>query len=100
MREQQQVVDGTPPTTTPATLEPPATTGGKLTGDLAVVALAASLENLAVQTYGAGIAAATAGKLGAVPPAVVTFAQTVQVAPHASTRPRGTRCSPARTSRR
>jgi hypothetical protein len=55
----------------------PATGGGKLTGDLAVVALAASLENLAVQTYGAGISAATAGKLGAVPPAVVTFAQTV-----------------------
>jgi hypothetical protein len=56
---------------------PPATGGGKLTGDLAVVALAASLENLAVQTYGAGISAATAGKLGPVPPAVVTFAQTV-----------------------
>ena len=54
-----------------------ASTGGKLTGDLAVVALAASLENLAVQTYGAGISAATAGKLGTVPPAVVTFAQTV-----------------------
>ena len=46
----------------------------KLTGDLAVVALAASLENLAVATYQAGIDAATAGKLGAVPPAVVTFA--------------------------
>ena len=54
------------------------TTGGKLTGDLAVVALAASLENLAVQTYGAGISAATAGKLGTVPPAVVTFAQTAK----------------------
>jgi hypothetical protein len=54
------------------------TTGGKLTGDLAVVALAASLENLAVQTYAAGISAATAGKLGAVPPAVVTFAQTAK----------------------
>ena len=50
----------------------------KLTGDLAVVALAAALENLAVATYGAGISAATAGKLGAVPPAVVTFAQTAQ----------------------
>lgn len=60
--------------TTPSSLP---TTGGKLTGDLAVVALAASLENLAVQTYGAGISAATAGKLGTVPPAVVTFAQTV-----------------------
>jgi len=49
-----------------------------LTGDLAIVALAASLENLAVATYQAGIDAATAGKLGAVPPAVVTFAQTAQ----------------------
>jgi len=55
-----------------------ATKGQKLTGDLAVVALAASLENLAVGTYQAGIDAATAGKLGAVPPAVVTFAQTAQ----------------------
>jgi hypothetical protein len=43
-----------------------------------VVALAASLENLAVGTYQSAIDAATAGKLGAVPPAVVTFAQTAQ----------------------
>jgi len=50
----------------------------KLTGDLAVVALAAALENTAVATYQAGIDAATAGKLGTVPPAVVTFAQTAQ----------------------
>jgi hypothetical protein len=50
----------------------------KLTGDLAVVALAASLENLAVATYQAGIDAATKGSLGDVPPAVVTFAQTAQ----------------------
>ncbi len=49
-----------------------------LTGDLAVVGLAASLENLAVGTYQAGINAATAGSLGKVPPAVVTFAQTAQ----------------------
>jgi hypothetical protein len=63
-------------TTTPTT-GAPTTGGGNLTGDLAVVALAASLENLAAQTYGAGISAATAGKLGTVPPAVVTFAQTV-----------------------
>ncbi|HEV7525200.1 MAG TPA: ferritin-like domain-containing protein [Acidimicrobiia bacterium] len=54
------------------------TGGAKLTGDLAVVALAAGLENLAVQTYAGGIRAATAGKLGTVPPAVVTFAQTVK----------------------
>jgi hypothetical protein len=50
----------------------------KLSGDLAVVALAAALENLAVGTYQAGIDAATAGKLGAVPPAVVEFATTAQ----------------------
>jgi hypothetical protein len=61
-----------PPSTT-------STTGGNptgLTGDLAVVALAASLENLAVQTYQAGITAAQTGKLGAVPPVVASFAQT------------------------
>jgi hypothetical protein len=52
--------------------------GAKLTGDLAIAALATSLENLAVATYQGGIDAATAGKLGAVPPAVVTFAQTAQ----------------------
>lgn len=51
---------------------------GGLTGDLAVAGLAASLENLAAVTYQGGIDAATAGKLGTVPPAVVTFAQTAQ----------------------
>jgi Ferritin-like domain len=50
----------------------------KLTGDLAVVALAASIENLAVATYGSAIQAAQAGHLGTVPPAVVTFAMTAQ----------------------
>ncbi|HET9731519.1 MAG TPA: ferritin-like domain-containing protein [Acidimicrobiales bacterium] len=66
----------------------PTTTGGSststgaanssaaLTGDLAVAATAASLENLGVYAYKAGISAATAGKLGTVPPAVVTFAKT------------------------
>ena len=49
---------------------------GALTGDLAVAATAASLENLGVFAYKAGLAAATAGKLGKVPPAVATFAQT------------------------
>ncbi len=49
-----------------------------LTGDLAVAGLAASLENLAVGAYDAGIRAATAGKLGTVPPAVVTFATTAR----------------------
>ena len=49
---------------------------GSLTGDLAVAATAASLENLGVYAYKAGLIAATAGKLGQVPPAVATFAQT------------------------
>jgi hypothetical protein len=49
-----------------------------LTGDLAVAAVAASLENLAVFAYTAGLSAATAGKLGTVPPAVATFATTVK----------------------
>jgi hypothetical protein len=49
-----------------------------LKGDLAVAAIAASLENLAVFAYAAGLSAATAGKLGAVPPAVATFATTVK----------------------
>jgi hypothetical protein len=49
-----------------------------LTGDLAVAALAASLENLGVYAYEAGISAAKAGKLGSVPPAVVTFASTAK----------------------
>jgi hypothetical protein len=49
-----------------------------LTGDLEVAALAASLENLGVSAYTAGIDAARAGKLGAVPPAVLTFATTAR----------------------
>lgn len=51
---------------------------GKLTGDFRLVGLAAALENAAVYAYGAGITAATAGKLGTVPPAVVTFATTAK----------------------
>jgi hypothetical protein len=46
--------------------------------DLKIAALATALENSAVMTYQAGIDAATAGTLGTVPPAVVTFAQTAQ----------------------
>ncbi|HQU27361.1 MAG TPA: ferritin-like domain-containing protein, partial [Acidimicrobiales bacterium] len=49
-----------------------------LSGDLAVAAVAASLENLAIFAYSAGLAAATAGKLGSVPPAVATFATTAR----------------------
>jgi hypothetical protein len=47
-------------------------------GDLAVAAVAASLENLAVYTYNAGLAAATANKLGTVPAAVANFATTAK----------------------
>lgn len=56
------------------------TTGGTTgaANDLKVVALATSLENLAVFAYKAGIAAATAGKYGAVPPAVPVFATTAK----------------------
>jgi hypothetical protein len=63
------------------TMVPPTTAAGGaggLTGDLAIAALAAALENTAVATYQAGLDAATAGKLGAVPPAVATFAKTAQ----------------------
>ena len=47
-------------------------------GDLAVAEFAAGLEVLAVATYGAALDAATAGKLGAVPPAVAEFVTTVK----------------------
>lgn len=62
-------------TSTPTTATPSGS-GGGLTGDLAVAAMAASLENLGVFAYNAGLQAAQAGKLGTVPPAVATFAQT------------------------
>ncbi len=72
--------------TTTTTGSGSSTTSTKLTGDLAVAALAASLENLAVAAYGDVLTAATAGKLGTVPPAVATFATTVkaQHAQHAA----------------
>ncbi|HUR78611.1 MAG TPA: ferritin-like domain-containing protein [Acidimicrobiales bacterium] len=44
--------------------------------DADIAKLAAGLEVLAVGTYKAALDAATAGKLGAVPPAVATFAKT------------------------
>ncbi|MCU1450104.1 MAG: Ferritin-like protein [Acidimicrobiales bacterium] len=50
---------------------------GPLTGDLQIAAMAASLEILAVQTYQAGLSAAQAGRLGAVPPALADFSKTV-----------------------
>jgi hypothetical protein len=61
-----------------ATLNAAAFPPAGLTGDLAVAAVAASLENLAVFAYSAGLTAATSGKLGAVPPAVATFATTAK----------------------
>jgi hypothetical protein len=53
-----------------------ATTAASGAGDAKVAALAAGLEVLAVGTYKAALEAATANKLGAVPPAVATFAKT------------------------
>lgn len=47
-------------------------------GDLAIGAVAAGLELLAVNAYGAALEAAGAGSLGEVPPAVAEFATTVQ----------------------
>ena len=49
-----------------------------LTGDLAVAAVAASLENLAVFAYTAGLTAATQGKLGTVTVTNPTLTPTVQ----------------------
>ena len=46
--------------------------------DLAVGAFAASLEVLAVSTYGAALDAATSGALGEVPPAVATYVTTAK----------------------
>src|SRR3984957_1651784 len=76
-------------TTSPMTSWPgtsAANSPATLTGDLKVAALAASLENLGIFAYNAGIKAATAGKLGSVPPPVVTFAKTAmsQHAQHAA----------------
>jgi len=53
-----------------------ASAGSVYTGDLKVVALATALENQAIAAYTAALAAASAGKLGSVPAAVGTFAQT------------------------
>lgn len=54
------------------------TTGGDsgMGGDVAIAQLAASLEVLAVNTYGAALDAATSGALGEVPPAVAEFVTT------------------------
>ncbi|MER5863552.1 ferritin-like domain-containing protein [Kitasatospora sp. NPDC002040] len=59
-----------------------AAAAGQYTGDLKVVALATALENQAVGAYQAALDAATAGKLGTVPPAVANFITTA-MAQHA-----------------
>lgn len=68
------------PVTSPTTAGGSGTTGAAppAGGDGAIAKLAASLEVLAVSTYGSALEAATSGKLGAVPPAVATFVQTAQ----------------------
>jgi hypothetical protein len=63
------------PGETPSTSAAPATTASPA-DDAKIAALAAGLEVLAVNTYKGALDAATAGKLGAVPPAVATFAST------------------------
>ena len=63
--------------TTGSGATPTSGAGQSLTGDLAVAALAASLENVAVAAYQAGLDAAGAGRLS-VPSAVATFAKTAQ----------------------
>jgi hypothetical protein len=68
----------TAPTTGATTGSTPGT-GGASDGaatDLKIVNLAAGLEVLAVNTYKAALDAATAGKLGTVPPAVAEFVKT------------------------
>ncbi len=62
----------------PTPTDRPGTANGALSGDFAIAASAASLENLAVGTYQAALDAATAGKLGAVPPAVAIFVTTAK----------------------
>ena len=71
--------NASPPTTDTSETTPSSgasTTKAAASGDGAVAATAAGLEVLAVATYKGALEAATAGKLGAVPPAVATFAQT------------------------
>jgi hypothetical protein len=63
-------------TTTSAGTTP--TTGAGANKDAATAATAAGLEVLAVQTYGAALDAATAKKLGEVPPAVAEYVTTAK----------------------
>ncbi|MGH9297391.1 MAG: ferritin-like domain-containing protein, partial [Acidimicrobiales bacterium] len=54
----------------------PSSSGSLSSADAGSMAVDASIENLAIFAYEAGIKAATAGKLGSVPPAVPVFAET------------------------
>ncbi|MFJ4922756.1 ferritin-like domain-containing protein [Streptomyces sp. NPDC088725] len=69
---------------TPSALDSPGAAADSVTytGDLKIVALAVALENQAVGAYKATLAAAKAGKLGKVPPAVASFV-TKAMAQHA-----------------
>jgi hypothetical protein len=69
------------PTTNTTAMAPGTTMKPGGGGDLEVAALAAGLEVLAVNTYQAALDAATAGKLGEVPPAVAEFV-TVSMGQH------------------
>lgn len=71
--EEDPAATGDPTTSTTSTTEgdEPAADGS---GDVAIAMAAASLEVLAVNTYGAVLQAATAGDLGEVPPAVAEYA--------------------------
>ena len=75
---------GTSSDSTPMASGSPAAAGASstYTGDLKVVALATALENQAVGAYQAALSAATAGKLGTVPPAVATFVTTAMSQHH------------------
>ncbi|MEO5838324.1 MAG: ferritin-like domain-containing protein [Acidimicrobiales bacterium] len=64
------------PTTARAAAGATTTAAAAGAGDAKIAMLAAGLEVLAVGTYKAALDAATAGKLGAVPPAVATFVTT------------------------
>jgi hypothetical protein len=62
----------------PASGSGSASGASQYTGDLKVVALAAALENLAVEAYMGALTMAAQNKLGAVPPAVATFITTAK----------------------
>lgn len=71
-----KVDTGAATTVTTAAAATTTTAAAAAAGDAKVASLAAGLEVLAVSTYKAGLEAATANKLGTVPPAVATFAKT------------------------